>query len=121
MCIRDSFANWVDSVKLEEKLKFWIKGNIKSQQRWYIVWCLMKYTFHMVRDNQDKAAFAARMNLMFPEVEKKCVVDSFRKQETQKNHNNHFSEWLAESDKDYSKAHELYDKLKKEEEYKRIV
>lgn len=31
------FANWVDSVKLEEKLKFWIKGNIKSQQRWYIV------------------------------------------------------------------------------------
>ena len=61
------------------------------------------------------------MNLMFPEVEKKCVVDSFRKQETQKNHNHHFSEWLAESDKDYSKAHELYDKLKKEEEYKRIV
>lgn len=54
-------------------------------------------------------------------MEKKCVVDSFRKQETQKNHNHHFSEWLAESDKDYSKAHELYDKLKKEEEYKRIV
>ena len=61
------------------------------------------------------------VNLMFPEVEKKCVVDSFRKQETQKNHNRHFSEWLAESDADYSKAHELYDKLKKEEEYKRIV
>lgn len=95
------FANWVDSVKLEEKLKFWIKGNIKSQQRWYIVWCLMKYTFHMVRDNQDKAAFAARMNLMFPDAEKKCVVESFRKQETQKNHNHHFSEWLEGSDPDY--------------------
>lgn len=88
------FANWVDSVKLEEKLKFWIKGNIKSQQRWYIVWCLMKYTFHMVRDNQDKAAFAARMNLMFPDAEKKCVVESFRKQETQKNHNHHFRSGL---------------------------
>ena len=37
------------------------------------------------------------------------------------NHNRHFSEWLAESDKDYSKAQELYDKLKREEEYKRRV
>lgn len=86
--------NWVDPIKLEEKLKFWIKGNITSQQSWYIVWCLMKYTFHMVRDNQDKAAFAARMNLMFPDAEKKCVVESFRKQETQKNHNHHFRSGL---------------------------
>lgn len=115
------FANWVDSVKLEEKLKFWIKGNIKSQQRWYIVWCLMKYTFHMVRDNQDKAAFAARMNLMFPDAEKKCVVESFRKQETQKNHNHHFSEWLEGSDPDYKIAQSLYEKLKKTEDYKRRI
>lgn len=115
------FANWVDSVKLEEKLKFWIKGNIKSQQRWYIVWCLMKYTFHMVRDNQDKAAFAARMNLMFPDAEKKCVVESFRKQETQKNHNRHFSEWLESSDPDYKIAQSLYEKLKKTEDYKRSI
>ena len=115
------FAKWVDPYKLENMLKFWLKGNITKQQDWYIVWCLMKYTFHIVKGDQDKSAFASRMNLMFPEVEKKCVVDSFRKQETQKNHNHHFSEWLAESDKDYSKAHELYDKLKKEEEYKRIV
>ena len=115
------FANWVDSVKLEEKLKFWIKGNIKSQQRWYIVWCLMKYTFHMVRDNQDKAAFAARMNLMFPDAEKKCVVESFRKQETQKNHNRHFSEWLEGSDPDYKIAQSLYEKLKKTEDYKRSI
>lgn len=113
------FANWVDSVKLEEKLKFWIKGNIKSQQRWYIVWCLMKYTFHMVRDNQDKAAFAARMNLMFPDAEKKCVVESFRKQETQKNHNRHFSEWLEGSDPDYHTAQDLYYKLKKKEDFMR--
>lgn len=115
------FVNWVDPYKLENMLKFWLKGNITKQQDWYVVWCLMKYTFRIVKDDQDKNAFAARMNLMFPEVEKKCVVDSFRKQETQKNHNRHFSEWLAESDKDYSKAQELYDKLKKEEEYKRIV
>lgn len=113
------FANWVDSVKLEEKLKFWIKGNIKSQQSWYIVWCLMKYTFHMVRDNQDKAAFAARMNLMFPDAEKKCVVESFRKQETQKNHNRHFSEWLEGSDPDYHTAQDLYYKLKKREDFMR--
>lgn len=115
------FANWVDSVKLEEKLKFWIKGNIKSQQRWYIVWCLMKYTFHMVRDNQDKAAFAARMNLMFPDAEKKCVVESFRKQETQKNHNRHFSEWLESSDPDYHTAQDLYNKLAKRDGYMRSI
>ena len=115
------FANWVDSVKLEEKLKFWIKGNITSQQRWYIVWCLMKYTFHMVRDNQDKAAFAARMNLMFPDAEKKCVVESFRKQETQKNHNHHFSEWLEGSDPDYHTAQNLYYKLAKRDGYMRSI
>ena len=115
------FAKWVDPYKLENMLKFWLKGNITKQQDWYIVWCLMKYTFHIVKGDQDKSAFASRMNLMFPEVEKKCVVDSFRKQETQKNHNHHFSEWLAESDKDYSKAHELYDKLKKKEDYIRSI
>ena len=37
------------------------------------------------------------------------------------NHNRPFDEWLAESDIDYSKAQELYDKLKIEEEYKRRV
>ena len=113
------FVNWVDPIKLEEKLKFWIKGNITSQQSWYIVWCLMKYTFHMVRDNQDKAAFAARMNLMFPDAEKKCVVESFRKQETQKNHNHHFSEWLEGSDPDYHTAQDLYYKLAKRDGYMR--
>lgn len=115
------FANWVDPFKLEKMLKFWIKGNMTKQQSWYIVWCLMKYTFHMVRDNQDKAAFAARMNLMFPDVEKKCVVESFRKLETQLNHNRHFDEWLKESDHDYDIAQSLYEKLKKTEEYKRSI
>lgn len=115
------FANWVDPFKLEKMLKFWLKGNMTKQQNWYIVWCLMKYTFHIVKENQDKNAFAARMNLMFPEVEKKCVVESFRKQETLLNHNRHFSEWLAESDHDYAMAHELYCKLKKTEDYKRSI
>lgn len=113
------FANWVDPFKLEKMLKFWIKGNMTKQQNWYIVWCLMKYTFHMVKEGKDKNAFAARMNLMFPDVEKKCVVDSFRKQETQKNHNRHFSEWLADSDPDYHIAHELYYKLAKREDFMR--
>ena len=115
------FANWVDPFKLEKMLKFWIKGNMTKQQNWYIVWCLMKYTVHMVKEGKDKNAFAARMNLMFPDVEKKCVVDSFRKQETQKNHNLHFSEWLSESDHDYDMAYELYCKLKKTEDYKRSI
>lgn len=113
------FANWVDPFKLEKMLKFWIKGNMTKQQNWYIVWCLMKYTFHMVKEGKDKNAFAARMNLMFPDVEKKCVVDSFRKQENQKNHNLHFSEWLADSDPDYHIAHELYYKLAKREDFMR--
>ena len=113
------FVNWVDPVKLENKLKFWIKGNIDTQQKWYIVWCLMKYTFHMVRDDQDKNAFAARMNQMFPDAEKKCVVESFRKLETQKNHNRHFSEWLEGSDPDYHTAQVLYYKLEKRDGYMR--
>ena len=115
------FVNWVDPVKLENKLKFWIKGNIDTQQKWYIVWCMMRYTFHIIRDDQDKNAFAARMNLMFPDAEKKCVVESFRKQETQKNHNRHFSEWLEGSDPDYHTAQDLYYKLEKMEDYKRSI
>lgn len=115
------FVNWVDPYKLENMLKFWLKGNINKQQDWYVVWCLMKYTFHIVKDDQDKSAFASRMAVMFPEVRKKCVVESFRKQETQMNHNRHFSEWLSESDADYPKALELYLKLKKKEDYKRSI
>lgn len=113
------FANWVDPAKLKKRLEFWLKGNITKQQDWYIVWCLMKYTFHMVKEDKDKSAFAARMNLMFPEVEKRCVVESFRKQETQMNHNRHFSEWLEGSDPDYHTAQELYYKLEKKDGYMR--
>ena len=113
------FANWVDPAKLKKRLEFWLKGNITKQQDWYIVWCLMKYTFHMVKEDKDKSAFAARMNLMFPEVEKRCVVESFRKQETQMNHNRPFDEWLEGSDPDYYIAQELYYKLEKREELMR--
>ena len=113
------FANWVDPVKLEEKLRFWIKGNIVSQQKWYIVWCLMKYTFHIIKDDQDKKDFEKRMNLMFPDAQKKCISESFRKLETQMNHNLHFANWLMDTDPDYSLARELYEKLKVIEEYKR--
>ena len=115
------FVNWVDPYKLENMLKFWLKGNITKQQDWYVVWCLMKYTFRIVKDNQDKNAFAARMAVMFPEVEKKCVVESFRKQETQLNHNRHFSEWLKDSDADYNIAKELYYKLKEKKKYTRSI
>ena len=113
------FVNWVDPVKLEEKLRFWIKGNIVSQQKWYIVWCLMKYTFHIIKDDQDKKDFEKRMNLMFPDAQKKCISESFRKLETQMNHNLHFANWLMDTDPDYSLARELYEKLKVIEEYKR--
>ena len=113
------FANWVDPVKLKEKLEFWIKGNIDTQQKWYIVWCLMKYTFHIIKDNQDKKDFEKRMNLMFPDAQKKCISESFRKLETQMNHNLHFANWLMDTDPDYSLARELYEKLKVIEEYKR--
>ena len=113
------FVNWVDPVKLEEKLRFWIKGNIVSQQKWYIVWCLMKYTFRIIRDDQDKNAFADRMNQMFPDAEKKCISESFRKMETQMNHNKDFSQWYKDSDPDYHTAFELHVKLKDEKEYKR--
>ena len=115
------FVNWVDPVKLEEKLKFWIKGNIDTQQKWYIVWCLMKYTFHMVRDDQDKNAFAARMNLMFPDAEKKCISNSFRRMENIMNHNKDFAEWHKNTDPDYKITLTLYDKLKNTEEYKRTI
>lgn len=113
------FVNWVDPVKLEEKLKFWIAGNIDTQQKWYIVWCLMKYTFRIIRDDQDKNAFADRMNQMFPDAEKKCISESFRKMETQMNHNRDFSYWFKDSDPDYHTAFELHLKLKNEKEYKR--
>ena len=115
------FANWVDPFKLEKMLEFWIKGNMTKQQNWYIVWCLMKYTFHMVKEDKDKSAFAARMSLMFPEVEKRCVVESFRKQETQMNHNRPFDEWLADSDPDYHTAQELYYKLENKDGYMRSI
>ena len=81
----------------------------------------MKYKLQMVKEDKDKSAFAARMNLMFPEVEKRCVVESFRKQETQMNHNRPFDEWLADSDPDYHTAKSLYEKLKKTEEYNRSI
>ena len=115
------FVNWVDPVKLENKLKFWIKGNIDTQQKWYIVWCLMKYTFHMVRDDQDKNAFAARMNQMFPDAEKKCISNSFRRMENIMNHNKDFAEWHKNTDPDYKITLTLYDKLKNTEEYKRTI
>lgn len=113
------FVNWVDPAKLEEKLKFWIVGNIDTQQKWYIVWCLMKYTFHIIKDDQDKTAFADRMNLMFPDAEKKCISESFRKLETQMNHNKDFTQWYKDTDPDYHTAFELHAKLKNEKDYKR--
>ena len=75
----------------------------------------------MVRDNQDKAAFAVRMSLMFPDAEKKCVVESFRNQENQLNQNHQFSELLEGYHPDYHTAQALYNKLKKMEDYKRSI
>ena len=74
------FAPWLDPSKVEEFLKPWIMVNVKKQEQWYIVWCLMKYSFDMIRENQDKNDFAERMESMFKDVEVKCVVNSFRRQ-----------------------------------------
>ena len=113
------FAPWVDAIKLEEYLRHWIKANITTQEKWYIVWCLMKYTFEMIRDNCGKDEFADRMTLIFPDAEKKCAVESFRKQESKLNHNHHFSEWISGKGTDYAIAKGLYEKLKNKNAYNR--
>lgn len=109
------FVNWVDPYKL----RFWIKAYIKTKQQWYIVWCMMKYTFNMVREGQEKSDFAKRMNQMFEDAEVACNVESFRKQENKLNHNRHFSLWQKETDPDYLTAESLFRKLKEADFYRR--
>ena len=72
----------------------------------------MKYTFEMIRDDVSRSDFTDRMNQMFKGAEKKCSVESFRKQETKMNHNCHFSKWMKDSTPDYLISQSLYDKLK---------
>ena len=113
------FVNWVDPYKLEKVLRFWIKAYIKTKQQWYIVWCMMKYTFNMIREGQEKSDFAKRMNQMFEDAEVACNVESFRKQENKLNHNRHFSLWQKETDPDYLTAESLFRKLKEADFYRR--
>ncbi len=113
------FAPWLDPSKVEEFLKPWIMVNVKKQEQWYIVWCLMKYSFDMIRENQDKNDFAERMESMFKDVEVKCVVNSFRGQENKLNHNKHFSKWFKDTDPDYPIAESLFRKLKLKDRYRR--
>ncbi len=115
------FVHWVDPYKLEEILRFLIKANIKTKKQWYIVWCIMKYSFDIIREGQDKSDFAVRMNLMFKDAEVKCEVESFRKQENKMNHNKHFIYWHKETDPDYSIAESLYSKLKEKDRYRKIA
>lgn len=113
------FAPWLDPSKVEEFLKPWIMVNVKKQEQWYIVWCLMKYSFDMIRENQDKNDFAERMESMFKDVEVKCVVNSFRRQENKLNHNKHFSKWFKDTDPDFPIAESLFRKLKLKDRYRR--
>ena len=113
------FAPWVDPSKVEEFLKPWIMVNVKKQEQWYIEWCLMKYSFDMIRENQDKNDFAERMESMFKDVDVKCVVNSFRRQENKLNHNKHFSKWFKDTDPDYPIAESLFRKLKLKDRYRR--
>ena len=113
------FAPWLDPSKVEEFLKPWIMINVKKQEQWYIVWCLMKYSFDMIRENQDKNDFAERMESMFKDIEVKCVVNSFRRQENKLNHNKHFSKWFKDTDPDYPIAESLFRKLKLKDRYRR--
>ena len=113
------FVHWVDPYKLEEILRFLIKANIKTKKQWYIVWCIMKYSFDIIREGQDKSNFAVRMNLMFKDAEVKCEVNSFRREEKKLNHNKHFSYWHKETDPDYSIAESLYRKLNEKDLYRK--
>ena len=113
------FVHWVDPYKLEEILRFLIKANIKTKKQWYIVWCIMKYSFDIIREGQDKSGFAVRMNLMFKDAEVKCEVNSFRREEKKMNHNKHFSYWHKETDPDYSIAESLYRKLNEKDLYRK--
>lgn len=113
------FSHWVDPYKVEEILRFWVKANIKTKKQWYLVWCIMKYSFDIIREGQDKSDFAVRMNLMFKDAEVKCEVNSFRREEKKMNHNKHFSYWHKETDPDYSIAESLYRKLNEKDLYRK--
>ena len=112
------FADKVDPFKLEKHLHFWIEARVTTQEKWYVVWCLMIYTFEIIRREAKMNDFAERMSLMFPDAPKKCVVESFRKQANKKIHKCHFSKWLK-TDPDYAMAKNLYEKLNNKEWYER--
>lgn len=112
------FAEWVDPYKLEEYLKFWIKAEINTQEKWYIVWCLMNYSFNMVKEGQSVKDFGNKMDFMFEKVEGvcKCKYESIRKPSN--SHSMEFSKW-PKDDKDYPIAERLYEKLKQRNRYKK--
>lgn len=112
------FANRVDPIKLEEHLHFWIEAKVTTQAKWYVVWCLMKYTFGIIKPEAKKQDFVKRMGLMFPDAPKKCDYESVKRRESKKNQNYHFSKWL-ETDLDYAMAKDLYEKLRITKYYKR--
>lgn len=112
------FAAWVDPIKLEEHLHFWIEAKVTTQAKWYVVWCLMKYTFGIIKPEAKKQDFVKRMGLMFPDAPKKCDYESVKRRESKKNQNYHFSKWL-ETDLDYAMAKDLYEKLRITKYYKR--
>ena len=112
------FAAWVDPIKLEEHLHFWIEAKVTTQAKWYVVWCLMKYTFGIIKPEAKKQDFVKRMGLMFPDAPKKCDYESVKRRESKKNQNYHFSKWL-ETDLDYAMSKDLYEKLRITKYYKR--
>lgn len=81
--------------------------------------CIADTLTDMIRENQDKNDFAERMESMFKDVEVKCVVNSFRRQEHKLNHNKHFSKWFKDTDPDYPIAESLFRKLKLKDRYRR--
>lgn len=111
------FSVWVDPERLKEYLDPWIRANIESQREWFVVWCLMKYTFSMLKEDVDIQRFADRMNQMF-DWEKSCKYESIRKLVNTLSHNKHFSEWL-QNDPDYALASSLDIKLSKKDYFKR--
>lgn len=108
------FSVWVDVEKLQRELEFWINAYVSTQERWIVVWSLLKYSFDMIRQNIELKDFVERMNKMFPNHKKACKYESIRKIEKQ--YAKHYTKW-NQNVNFYNEGKNLYDKLSKKEKF----
>lgn len=110
------FLSTVDVQRLKDYLSPWILAYVTTQEKWYIVWCIMKYSLSMIRPEITLQQFADYMNFQFPDAEKKCSYNSVSRQANKSSHNKHLSQWNS-NDPDLALARNLYDKLSKKDKY----